>query len=306
MDHYVSGVTVRSQRFAGIKTLEACLAGNRRVLAGEPDAVAVTRLQDALADLGYLPLIEVDGVFGSRTGRAVTEYKTDEGLSPNDPVVGKGTMAALDTYYAVEPADGDLPDASIDGLLALAESACNAATTWVDTAAAGVAKWADPPAPDAVLEPARELFERALRRNFHLDRTAADAHWFTHFLIPMFEVLPEILGRLRVEPMHRTRYLETAPVYIAASLVPGLRITVTPPFRNVLSPVERAGILLHFATMASHPAHARVLGRPGTPRYDGLSTYDCMKNTLSWVGFSFECRGGTAGFPPGPIWYPSS
>ena len=74
-------MALQAQRFAGVATLEACASGAHRLMAGDPDAVAVTRVQDALADLGYLSVDEVDGIFGERTGHAVTRFKTDSGLS---------------------------------------------------------------------------------------------------------------------------------------------------------------------------------------------------------------------------------
>src|SRR5262249_1134551 len=44
-----------------------------------------------------------DGFFGPDTGAAVTAYKTDKGLVPNDPVVGPGTTRALDEDLFQDP-----------------------------------------------------------------------------------------------------------------------------------------------------------------------------------------------------------
>ena len=87
-------------RFAGDPVLEACLAGEHRMLAPERGP-AVAKIQQALIDLGFaLPLHGADGTFSDETGSAVTAYKTDRQIFPNDPVVGRLTMSSLD----VEPA----------------------------------------------------------------------------------------------------------------------------------------------------------------------------------------------------------
>jgi phosphatidylserine/phosphatidylglycerophosphate/cardiolipin synthase-like enzyme len=89
-----------SPRFFGDAVLQSCLAGHR-IFAGSGDPPAsVALVQQALADLGFA--VAVDGTFGTQTGTAVTGYKTGKGLVPNDPVVGPGTMAALDADFAHE------------------------------------------------------------------------------------------------------------------------------------------------------------------------------------------------------------
>lgn len=92
-----------SPRFFGEEVLESCLSGHR-IFAGSgdpPESVAV--LQVALAKLGFA--ITIDGVFGNETGTAVSAYKTRKGLAPTDPVVGEGTMRALDADFAHELID---------------------------------------------------------------------------------------------------------------------------------------------------------------------------------------------------------
>lgn len=98
---------LRGPRFSGDPVLEDCFAGNHRMLAPE-DGLAVKRVQSALIELGKSvgPLGD-DGVFGTGTGTAVTEYKTEKGLSPNDPVVGPGTSKALDDDLFVDPPELD-------------------------------------------------------------------------------------------------------------------------------------------------------------------------------------------------------
>lgn len=85
----------KSDRFRGEPTLEACLAGKHRMYAGAK-GVGVKAVQQALADLGHLPASDVTGVFSIDTGASVTYFKTVHALSPTDPVVGPGTMKALD------------------------------------------------------------------------------------------------------------------------------------------------------------------------------------------------------------------
>lgn len=80
--------------------LAAVAAGNRRVMAPE-SSEAVARIQQALICLDFeLPAAGVDGIFGDETGEAIVAFKTDRGLFPNDPVVGKGTIARLDLEMA--------------------------------------------------------------------------------------------------------------------------------------------------------------------------------------------------------------
>jgi phosphatidylserine/phosphatidylglycerophosphate/cardiolipin synthase-like enzyme len=97
-----------SPRFFGDDVLESCLAGHRMFdgSADPPESVAL--IQQALADLGYS--VGVDGVFGSETGDAVTAYKASNNLTPDDPVVGPGTMGALDADFAHELIDAKADD----------------------------------------------------------------------------------------------------------------------------------------------------------------------------------------------------
>jgi len=87
-------------RFYGDDVLESCLTGHRMFDGSGDPPESVALVQQALADLGFE--VVVDGVFGAQTGSAVTSYKTQKGLVPNDPVVGSGTMAALDSDFSHE------------------------------------------------------------------------------------------------------------------------------------------------------------------------------------------------------------
>ncbi|GAA3383901.1 peptidoglycan-binding domain-containing protein [Cryptosporangium minutisporangium] len=85
-----------STLFAGVADLAAVAAGQRTIRAGESSA-SVALIQQALVTLGFaLPSGGADGIFGGETGTVVSAFKVDRGLSPADPVVGKGTMARLD------------------------------------------------------------------------------------------------------------------------------------------------------------------------------------------------------------------
>jgi hypothetical protein len=77
------------------------------MLQGE-DGIPVMRVQSALLSLGRsVGPTGADGVFGLDTGAAVTAYKTDKGLVPNDPVVGPGTTQALDNELFHDPPNLD-------------------------------------------------------------------------------------------------------------------------------------------------------------------------------------------------------
>jgi len=100
-------MALRSVRLKGDQVLENCLAGTHRMFAGE-DGLSVMRVQSALLDLGRsLGPRGADGTFGPATGAAVTAYKADHGLVPNDPVVGPGTTRALDDELFHDPPELD-------------------------------------------------------------------------------------------------------------------------------------------------------------------------------------------------------
>jgi hypothetical protein len=81
--------------------LEQALSNERPIARGEKHRGAVSAIQAALADLnrGYLYSGEVDGYFGPRTYDAVEAFQRDYGLAA-DGVVGRQTMAQLDTLYS--------------------------------------------------------------------------------------------------------------------------------------------------------------------------------------------------------------
>lgn len=96
-------MALRSPRFNGDPTLEACQAGTHRMHQPE-QGLAVKRVQEGLMALGRSVGPDgADGRFGPHTGAAVSAYKADSGLQPTDPVVGKGTVSALDADLFVDP-----------------------------------------------------------------------------------------------------------------------------------------------------------------------------------------------------------
>ena len=69
--------------------------GPRRVKRAPEKGIAGTRkIQERLADLGYLPRKAVDGVYGYRTEQAVMALQAWEGID-RDGIVGPMTRAAL-------------------------------------------------------------------------------------------------------------------------------------------------------------------------------------------------------------------
>jgi len=98
---------LKCPRFAGDLFLQNC-ADNVRQMRAPDSGLAVKRIQAALVDLGLsVGPKGLDGAFGLDTGKAVTAYKTDRGLSPHDPVVGPGTMGRLDAELFFDPPELD-------------------------------------------------------------------------------------------------------------------------------------------------------------------------------------------------------
>lgn len=98
---------LRCPRFAGDLFLQDC-ADNVRQMRAPDNGLAVKRVQAALVDSGLsVGAKGLDGAFGKDTASAVTAYKTDRRLSPNDPVVGPGTMGRLDAELFFDPPELD-------------------------------------------------------------------------------------------------------------------------------------------------------------------------------------------------------
>ncbi|ERG65168.1 MULTISPECIES: peptidoglycan-binding protein [Agrococcus] len=88
-------MALQSPRFAGDPVLESCFAGTHRMHTPE-QGDAVRKVQQALIDLGYPIPSGATGGFFAETSAAVVLFKQRHGLQPSDPVVGPGTIRALD------------------------------------------------------------------------------------------------------------------------------------------------------------------------------------------------------------------
>src|SRR6185436_7197646 len=90
---------LQSERFSGDDRLENIFDGKQdQFLRFFSTGDAVVKVQQTLIELGFpLPQFGVDGNFGNETGRAVSEFKVENGIAPSDPVVGPKTIGALDT-----------------------------------------------------------------------------------------------------------------------------------------------------------------------------------------------------------------
>ncbi|WP_433263966.1 eCIS core domain-containing protein [Actinosynnema sp. CS-041913] len=93
------GQGLQSPRFSGNQTLMGVYSGVP--LRAGATGLHVTILQQALADLGFLPsdATGVDGAFGQATTAALTDFQTAVGL-PGNGVLNPMTMQRLDGYFA--------------------------------------------------------------------------------------------------------------------------------------------------------------------------------------------------------------
>jgi peptidoglycan hydrolase-like protein with peptidoglycan-binding domain len=91
-----------SERFSGDEILEGCFDGEQnKYLRWGSKGEAVSKVQQTLVDLGYeLPVHGVDSIFGNETGSAVSRFKSDNDISPSDPVVGPKTIGKMDQLVA--------------------------------------------------------------------------------------------------------------------------------------------------------------------------------------------------------------
>ncbi len=93
------GNDLESDRFMGNEILEACFDGERTLGFGS-SGEAVTKVQQALVDAGFpLPQYGVDGIFGSETRTALTDFQRSSSLTETG-VVDSSTMSSLDALYS--------------------------------------------------------------------------------------------------------------------------------------------------------------------------------------------------------------
>ena len=101
-------MVLESARFRGDPILERIRnADTTAYLRFGAQGEHVRAVQFALIDLGFSIPSGATGGFFNETSAAVVQYKTLHGLVPNDPVVGVGTMTALDDEWALPFADRD-------------------------------------------------------------------------------------------------------------------------------------------------------------------------------------------------------
>jgi peptidoglycan hydrolase-like protein with peptidoglycan-binding domain len=88
----------KSARFDNDTTLAGVGAGTKTVKQGQV-GVDVTKVQQALIDLGYLlPKFGVDGIFEGETKAAVIKFQNDQGLTASGEL-DKDTLAKLNAIY---------------------------------------------------------------------------------------------------------------------------------------------------------------------------------------------------------------
>lgn len=102
-----------SIRFSGVTAPEDCAVDDNAHLLNGSSGPHVALVQQALMDLGHDLAGGADGIYGTATGNAVFDYKTERGiLAPGavaaDRIVGKRTIAALDAE--IEAFDENPPD----------------------------------------------------------------------------------------------------------------------------------------------------------------------------------------------------
>jgi hypothetical protein len=299
-------MALQSQRFKGDATLESCVNGYRMTF-NDPNADSVRKVQFALLDLGYPMRRAGDGLFGEETCDAVAAFKTDEGLSPNNPVVGPGTMTRLDEYFAGEADDPDAPDASAAALVPVAESAMATAVGWITAAIDKLNQW--PAGEQHPEDPDWVVFDEALERNLHVGTaTAGRETALEEVVLPVFHAAKRALAQpspfLVLQALDQATFRSTFPNsrYFALRLSPGAVATVTPPFRNAMSAEAQAGSMTRVGVSLGHH-DARPLGFPGMPRYAGLTGDDALANNVAYASFAFEVATGIgATFVPAPAW----
>ncbi len=99
---------LKAFRFRYDEILQQCLDGTHQLRVDSPGGPFETgrhvlKIQRALLDEGLaLPEHGADSTYGPETAGAVSEFKTQQQLSPNDGVVGVGTMGTLDAIFVDE------------------------------------------------------------------------------------------------------------------------------------------------------------------------------------------------------------
>jgi peptidoglycan hydrolase-like protein with peptidoglycan-binding domain len=280
---------VVSQRFAGNETLRRCVDEGHRMLLGEPDQPAVRKLQRALLDLGYAVAGGDDGAFGQGTADAVVAFKFDEGLEPHDGVASRGTIGRLDEYFRHEPFDPDAPDPSVDGLTDLVEESMGTAVTWISAAIDSLNQF-----PSDLTDSDDPVWldrEERLQRNFQLSqsRLGREAS-IDQVLLPVFleakrALLPPSIFFTQSETRQSYAISFPGSGYIDLVEHVGGRVTVTPPYRNVLDDDERVCAVIRLGVGLD--GRIDLFAVPGTPRFFNLGA-DGIRDKNAYAGFAYE------------------
>jgi peptidoglycan hydrolase-like protein with peptidoglycan-binding domain len=104
------GHDLTSSRFAGDSELEACFDDEARLTQGSKGA-SVIKVQQALIDLAYdLGTSGADGIYGTRTWKAVKQFKADQHLGfEHMGDVGPGTMSRLNELFSSQSREAPPP-----------------------------------------------------------------------------------------------------------------------------------------------------------------------------------------------------
>lgn len=97
---------VGSVRFSEDPTLVAIAEGKQTLAAGA-SGIAVTKIQQALVDLGELPHDKVTGKLDGTTAACLKKFQTSKSISPSG-IVDQATMNALDVAFTGHKAEGAL------------------------------------------------------------------------------------------------------------------------------------------------------------------------------------------------------
>lgn len=293
---------LRSQRFRPNATLKSCVDSGHRIHAGERDADAVSRLQSALLDLGYTIPGGADGIFGDASGDAVVRFKTDEALQPNDPVAARGTIGRLDEYFAHEPEDPDAPDPSAEGLTELAREAMTLARSWIEVAIRDLETYTTSTGGDL------DEVQVDAEASFHLSDLNEPFRGVPEFILPTYRRAARLLDPgndvIQLVPVDRFGWageFQGRADYRPMKRRIGARWIIAPPFRNALSPEERAVDTLRFAVVDEGAVD--VLAIPNSPRSMGLVGNEGVRNELGYASFAYRrATGGDMVWRPRYTW----
>jgi peptidoglycan hydrolase-like protein with peptidoglycan-binding domain len=292
-------MALTAQRFSGQATLEACAAGAQQLRAGAGDSDAVVRVQRALYDLGYEPGT-LDGIFGERTGLAVSDFKRHRGLQPTDPVVGTGTTGALDAYFAPEPVsrltvDDDAEDPGVRAQLEVDRQ------TGVDRLLQASSAASVNPGDGT---PLRAALDRCFR-TADLD-TGSLVYLLAYTVRPALDAAAEAWtsGFIRFSPTP----LQALTQFYGSPVRPfmfgiGNHGNVHPSALTTMAADERVRAFQRWGLMVSVSIGTRGAS-PGTPKFDVDPFVVAQANVNAYLAFAEQLvLGGPTQFRPDPVWY---